>query len=175
MNRKALIVGLAYSVLVIIFKLFVLLNGLSSTNFGFYFAHVISVVLIIPFYFIAIFWVRKKDFGGFISGKEGARVALTVLVVAIGLTSVYNYFEVKSDVFERDAKVYYNSSTYLNFLEQQAKNPKNKIKSDDFPRIIDEQINAVSPSKAVTGRLFTYMVLGLSGAFVAALVMKKKV
>lgn len=169
MNKHALIFGTAYALLVVAIKLAVLLGGYSLTRFGFYYAHITSVFLIIPFYIFAVLRQRRLN-GGTIGGREGLRVALSVFAVGALLTSVYNYVE-----FEQSGKQlaidYYNSQQFLDFLKSQS-----KIKAADYSKIIAEQIqNAdVSAFKATTGRLFSLMLIGLSGAFIVAATLKRK-
>lgn len=169
MNRKGLYFGLAYSAAVIIFKLIILLGGYSLTRFGFFYSNVIGVFMIIPFYYLAIKLVRDKENGGIIAGKEAVRIALTIFVVAAILVSIYNYFEYEM-AGKQLAIEYYNSQQFLDFLKTQP-----KIEPSRYPAIIAEQIQAseVSAFKATTGKLFSFMLLGLSSAFITSLIMKK--
>ena len=169
MNKKALIFGLAYSIVVIAFKLFILLGGYSLTSFGFYFSSLTSVLMIIPFYYFAIKSVRDKDNNGLIGGKEAVRICLTIFAVGAVIISTYNYFE-----FENSGKAmaieYYNSDKFMAFLKSQA-----KIKAEDYQKIIAEQIKAseVSGFKATTGKLFSYMLIGGISAFITSAAMRK--
>lgn len=172
MNKRALIVGLIYCLVVIVFKLIILLGGFTLTRFGFYYSNIVGVFMIIPFFVIAIQQVRDKDFGGIISGKDAFRMALTVLAVAAVVLSLYNYIEFNWK-FREIAVQYYNSDAYLQILKDwQVKQP-DKIKIDNFGKIIDEQIGALSASKAMTGKLFPLILIGLSGAFITAMIMKR--
>lgn len=169
MNRKALYYGIAYSVVAIAFKLFILLGGYSLSTFGYFYSGITSVLLIIPFYYLAIKSVRDKDYNGLIGGKEGVRISLTIFAVGAVLISIYNYFE-----FEYSGKAmaidYYNSEQFMTFLKSQA-----KIKAADYQKIIAEQIQAteVSGFKATTGKLFSYMLIGAISAFITSAVMRK--
>jgi hypothetical protein len=168
-NRKALYYGIAYSVVAIAFKLFILLGGYSLSTFGYFYSGITSVLLIIPFYYLAIKSVRDKDYNGLIGGKEGVRISLTIFAVGAVLISIYNYFE-----FEYSGKAmaidYYNSEQFMTFLKSQA-----KIKAADYQKIIAEQIQAteVSGFKATTGKLFSYMLIGAISAFITSAVMRK--
>ncbi|MBA3665650.1 MAG: DUF4199 domain-containing protein [Bacteroidetes bacterium] len=172
MNKRALLIGLLYCVTVIIFKLIILLGGYTLTRFGFYYSNIVGIFMIIPFLIIAIQQVRDKDFGGIISGKDAVRIALTVLAVAAVILSAYNYIEFNWK-FKEIAIQYYNSPEYLQILKDwQVKQPE-RIKIDNFNKIIDEQIGALSASKAMTGKLFPLILIGLSGAFISAMIMKR--
>ncbi len=174
MNKRAVNAGLLYCIVAIIFKLTVLLGGYATSKFGFYYAQVVSIFLIIPFFFMAIYRAREKDKGGFIGGREALRIALTVLVVGIIIMSAYNYIEFSWKGKDL-ATSYYNSSEYLEILkDQQSKHP-DKIKAGDFPRIIQEQVAAssVSAFRSTTAKLFPLIIIGLSSAFIAAALMKK--
>jgi len=168
-NRKALYFGLGYSFAAIAFKLFILVGGYSLSTFGFFYSSLTSVLLIIPFYVMAIKSVRDTDYGGIIGGRECARIALTIFAIGAVLISVYNYFE-----FEYSGKAlaidYYNSEQFMTFLKAQA-----KIKPEDYQKIIAEQIHTseVSAFKATTGKLFSYMFIGLSSAFITSAIMKR--
>ena len=169
MNKKALIYGLAYSIFVIAFKLVILLGGYYFTKFGFYFAHVTTVFLIIPFYIIGIKNIRDRDNYGIIAGKEAMRIALTIFAISAVILSVYNYIE-----FEWKGKLlaieYYKSEQFMAFLKS---NPK--IKTEDYQKIISEQIqlSETSAFKATTGKLFSFMLIGLTSSFICAVFLKR--
>lgn len=171
MNKKALVYGLLYCLVIIVFKLSIILSGSMFSKFGFYYSIITSVFLIIPFFFMAIYHVRQKDHGGIIGGKEALRIGLTVLAVSIVGTSIYNYIEFtwKADEFVN----YYNSVDYLNILKAQQLKYPDKLKVEDFPKIIQEQIAGVSAFRATTGKLVPLLLIGFSGAFIAAMLMKR--
>lgn len=172
MNKRALIIALIYSAAVIIFKLIILLGGYTLSRFGFYYSNITAVFFVIPFMFLAIYQVREKDRGGLIAGRDAARIALTVLAVSAIVISIYNYAEFNWK-YRSIAMEYYHSQQYLDILtEQQARYP-DKFKPSDFPRIIDEQITSLSAFKATTGKLTPLIFIGLSGAFLAAVFMKR--
>ncbi len=173
MNKKALYFGLIYSLCFIIYKLIILLGGFTLTKFGFYYATITGVLFILPFFFLAIYLVREKDYGGIIGGKESIRIALTILAVALVITSIYNYIEFEWK-FKEIAIGYYNSSEYLDILKDQQVRFPNKIKVEDFPKIVSDQISELSAFKSVTGKLIPFMFFGLSGAFMAAVLLKRK-
>jgi hypothetical protein len=173
MNKKALIIGLVYALSVIIFKLFILLGGHTLSKFGFYYSNIVATFFIIPFFFLAIYLVREKDYNGVIGGKEAIRIALTVLAVGVVFLSVYNYMEFNWK-YKDIATQYYTSDDYLQILKtQQAKHP-DKLKTEDFPKIIQEQITGLSAFKATTGKLIPLLFIGLSGAFIASVLLKKR-
>jgi len=172
MNRRAFNFGLVYSILVIIFKLIILLGGYTLTKFGFYYSNIISVLFIVPFFFLSIRQVRDKDYAGIISGKESIRLALTVLAISILVVSMYNYIEFNWK-FKDIAIEYYNSQQYYDILAEQQQRFPDKLKTENFPTIIEEQIRELSAFKATTGKLLPMMLIGLGGAFVSAMLMKR--
>lgn len=172
MNKRALYIGITYSVLVIIYKLIILLGGYQLTNFGFYYSHSLSVFAIIPFMVIAIKYARDKDNGGVIGGRDALRIALTVFGVAIVILSCYTYIEFVWKMKEISVQ-YYNGPDYLKFLERQAQANPAKLNSGMFKSIIEENIAALSPMKAVTAKLFSFFLLCFSFAFIIAVLMKK--
>ena len=172
MNKRALVIGLIYCLVIIAFKLFILLGGYTFTKFGFNYAHIVSIFFIIPFFMLAIYLVREKDMNGVIGGRQALRIALTVLAVAMVVISAYNYFEFNWK-FKEMAITYYNSESYTQILNELAQKRPDKLKAEDFPRIIQEQIAALAPGKATTGKLFPMLLIGLSAAFVSAMFMKK--
>lgn len=166
MKNRALILGITYSVLVIIYKLIIVLGGYGLTKFGFLFSHIVSVVMIMPFIFIAI-KLTRNDNNGIISGRDALKVGLTALVVAAVITSLYNYIE-----FEWKWKAisveYYNSQAFLDILKT-----KPKFTEAEYPKIIAEAIAGLSSFKATTGKLFVLFFFGVSAAFVSAVFLKK--
>jgi len=168
MNKKALLIACIYSVLVIIYKLIIWQGGYILSDFGFKYAQIVSVLAIIPCFIIVIKWIRDGENGGVISGKEAMRAALIVVGISAIILSVYNYFEFKMNIDTFTG--YYKSDQYMAFL---VKDPK--AKQIGFQKIIDSQISELSPFKATTGKLFPFMVLSLSAAFVCAVFMKRDV
>jgi ammonia channel protein AmtB len=169
MNKKALYYGLAYSAFYIAFKLFILVAGYSLTKFGYFYSNITAVILVIPFFYLAIKDVRDKSYGGFIRGKEALRIALTVFAVSAVLTSVYNYYEYEYSG-KQLAIEYYNSDQFLDYMKRM------NVKSEEFSKIISEQIEKAQSSafRATTGKLFSFLVIGLSSALIVATMMKKK-
>ena len=169
MNKKGLYFGLAYSLTIIVFKLVIVLGGYSLTHFGWYYSNITAVLLVIPFYILAIKSARDKDYNGVIGGKEASRIALTVFILGAILVSVYNYFEFEM-VGKKIAIEYYNSQQFLDYLKKLP-----QVKETDYSKIIQEQIanTEVSAFKATTGKLFSYVLLGLSSAFICAVLLKR--
>jgi hypothetical protein len=171
MNKKALFYGLLYCLIVIVFKVIIVAGGYMFSKFGFYYSIITSVFLIVPFFFLAIYQVRKKDHGGIMDSKEGLRIALTVLAVGMIGTSIYNYIEFNWKV--DDFVSYYHSNEYLDILKAQQLKQPDKVKTENFPTIIQEQISQLSAFRATTGKLIPLLFIGLSGAFAASVVMKR--
>ena len=170
MNKRALYYALAYSVFVIVFKLYIVLGENSLSSFGFHWSQAFVMFMIVPFYLFAIKGVRDREQGGLIAGREALRIALTVFAVSALITSVYNYIEFQN--WGRHlAEQYYNSDEYLNFLKRQ-----NKVKADQYPRIISEQIAAAQNGAfvATSVKLFGFLLVGVPGALFATLVMKRR-
>lgn len=166
MNKKALLVAFIYSTLVIAYKVIIWQGGYTFTDFGFKYSHIVSVLAIIPFLIISIKWVRDSENNGIISGRDAMRMAATVVAVSAIVLTVYNYFEFKYSI---DAFAeYYRSDKYMAFLE---KDPR--AKGIGYQKIIDSQIAELSPFKAATGKLFPFILLSLSAAFISAVFMKK--
>lgn len=170
MNRRAILYGVAYAALVILFKLYILLGGYSNSRFGFYFSTATAAFAIIPFYYFAIRGVRDRENSGVIAGREAARIALTVFAVGALITGVYNYAEFKLKGKEL-AVEYYRSEQYTQFLKRQP-----KIKPEQYEKIVAEQIRATEDAafKATTGKLFSLLIIGGSAAFITSALMKKR-
>ena len=167
MNRLAVFYALVYSALVICAKLLIVTGGYSLTRFGYFYSHITLTFLIIPFYIPPIINTRKKN-GGYISGRECMRNALTVFAISAVLISVYNYFE-----YEYSGKFmaleYYNGPQFLSFLKSQP-----KLNASQYPGIIAEQVQLANDAgfKATTGKLFSMMLIGLSSAFAVSMLLK---
>ncbi len=172
MNKRALYLGLTYSICVIIYKLVIVLTGQQLTTFGFYYSHIISVFAIIPFMIIAIKYVRDVENGGVIGGREALKIGLTIFGVSVVILSCYNAIEFVWKL-EDISKEYYNGADYHAFLEKQVQLNPGKVKPEMFQNIIDENIAALSPMKAVTAKLFSFFLICFSSAFIVAVFMKK--
>ena len=167
MNKKALFYGLIYSITFIAIKLTVLLGGYSLNKFGYYFSNISCVLLIIPFYFIALKHIRDRDYKGVISGKDSIKLLLTIFGLSAIITGVYNYIEF--ECFGKKLAVdYYKSEQFLIYLKSQS-----KIKVEDYVKIIAEQINNASSFKSTTGKLFSAILISTSSAFIVASIMKR--
>lgn len=165
-TKRPVAFALIYSVIAIIFKLIVLLGGFALTKFGFYFSNIVSVLMMVPFIFLTIYFV-KKDNGGFIGGKEGLQSGLKMAVLAIIILSAYHYIEFEWKWHDLSVE-YYNSAQFKEFL---GKNPT--IKVGQYPKIISDGINELSPMKAVTGKLFLLLFFAVSTSFVCAVALRK--
>lgn len=168
MNKRALYLGISYSILVIIYKLIILLGGYQLTKFGFYYSHFLSVAFILPFMIIAIKLSRDNDNGGVISGKDAVKVGLGVFGISVIILSAYTYIEFEWKLREISVQ-YYNSAEYLEFLKKQT-----KITPAMYPKIIEENTAALSAMKAVTAKLFSFFLLSFAFAFITAVFMKKR-
>ncbi|MBS1652041.1 MAG: DUF4199 family protein [Bacteroidetes bacterium] len=168
-NKKALIIAAIYCVLTISFRLYMLLGNHYITRFGFYYTYVLTVLAIIPFYIIAIIWVRRKDYNGIIRGKDAMKTALIVFSIGLIVSAIYNYVEFKI-YGSQLAQTYYNSEDFLNFLKS-----KKEVPPADYSKIISEQIAlaSISAFKATTAKVFSFCLLGISSAFFCAFALKK--
>ena len=172
MNKRALIFGVIYSIVVVIYKLIIIFSGQQLTTFGFYYSHIISVFAIIPFMIMAVKQVRDIDYGGVISGREALKLGLTVFGVSVVILSLYTFIEFEWKL--RDISVeYYNSPEYHTFLEKQSAANPTRVKPEMFQGIIDDNIAALSPIKAVTAKLFSFFLLSFSFSFIIAVFMKR--
>jgi hypothetical protein len=172
MNKRALTFGVIYCIVVIIFKLVILLGGYTLSKFGFYYSNIVSMLLILPFFYLTVKQVRDKDYNGIIGGKECVRLCLTVLATGVIIISLYNYIEFNWK-FREIAEGYYNSQDYLDVLTEQQKRYPDRIKRESFPAIIQEQIRELSAFKATTGKLIPMLFIGLAGSFMTAILMKR--
>ena len=166
-KNRALQFAIAYSLLVIIYKVAVILSGQALSKFNFYFSNILSVLAVIPFIFLTIKYARR-DKGGYIGGNEALKTGLLMAVISAIILSIYNYIE-----FEwvwRDLSVeYYHSNEFKLFLE------KNKqIKAEEYPAKIEAAISEISAMKAVTGRLATLIFISIGASFMCAVFLKKK-
>mgnify|MGYP000445097292 CR=1 FL=1 len=173
MNKRALILGIIYSVCVIIYKLIIILSGQQLTNFGFYYSHFISVLMIIPFMIIAIKYVRDVENGGFITGRDAMKTGLTIFGVSVIILSCYTYIEFIWKLQEISVQ-YYNGPDYLEYLNRMAKANPSKLNPGMFRGIIDENIAALSPMKAVTAKLFSFFLLSFAFSFIITVFMKRR-
>ena len=172
MNKRALVFGALYCLLYIIFKLVILLGGYTLSKFGYYYSVITGVFLIIPFFFFAIYQVREKDYNGVIGGREAVRIALTVLVIGLIGTTLYNYIEFNWKI--KDLSVaYFKSEEFLDILKKEQVQHPDKLKAENFPSIIETKISELSAFRAATGKLVPLLFLGLGGAFTAAMFLKR--
>lgn len=157
----------------IIYKLIIILSGQQLTNFGFYYSHFISVLMIVPFMIIAIKYARDVESGGFISGRDAMKVGLTIFGVSVIILSCYHYIEFVWKLEELSIQ-YYNSPAYHEYLDRMAKaNPK-ILNPSMFQHVIDENIAALSPMKAVTAKLFSFFLLSFAFVFIITVFMKRR-
>ena len=167
MNRRVVIIGIIYSLAVIIFKLVIIFSGNQLTKFGFFYSHMLTVFAIIPFMFIATKLVRDKDMGGIISGKQALSTAMGVVAIAMIILSIYNYVEFEWKMKDLSIQ-YYNSNEYLEFLKT-----NKAVKVEEYPKIIAAQIQDLSAAKAMTAKLFSLLLIGLSSAFMCGVFLRK--
>lgn len=166
-KNRALQFAVAYSLLVIIYKVSIIFSGHALSKFNFYFSNILSVLVIIPFIFLTVKYARR-DRGGYIGGKEALKTGFLMAVISAVILAIYNYME-----FEwvwRDLSIqYYHSNEYKVFLQTTQK----QIKPEDYPTIVDAAIKELSAFKAITGKLATLMFISLGASFMCAVFLKR--
>lgn len=167
MNKRVLNSSIIYSLIVIVFKLVIVLGGYQLTYFGFYYSHILSVFLIIPFMVLTVKLVRDKDMGGKISGRNAMAIAMTVAAVSMIVLSIYQYIEFEWKLKDLSQQ-YYRSNAYIDFLKT---NPK--LKPEAYPKLIEDNIKSLSAFKSITAKLFSFLFISLSSAFISAVFMKR--
>lgn len=166
-KNRSVQLGIAYSLLVIIYKITIILSGSALSKFNFYFANIISVLAIIPFIYLTIKYTRN-DKGGFIGGKDALKAGFLMAVISAVILSVYNYFEFNW-VWRDLSAEYYNSNEFKLFLE------KNKqIKPEEYPAKIEAAIKELSAFRAMTGKLATLLFISLGASFMFAIILKRR-
>jgi hypothetical protein len=171
MNR-AVLIGVTYSLFVIAFKLSIIFGGYGLTKFGFNYSHIISVFAVIPFMIMAIKLKRDKEQNGIIGGKQAAATALTVVFIAAVILSIYTYFEFEYAWKHLSEKYYSSKEFYQSYLNYYEKHPKEK--HSPFNEVVFANLSSMDAFKAVTIRLFSFMFVGLSSAFICAVFMKRR-
>jgi hypothetical protein len=171
MNRRAILIGIIYSLLVISFKIYVVFGGLALTDFGFKYSHIVSVICILPFIVIAIKQCRDKDQAGFIGGREAIKIGMTVTLIAVIVLSIYSYFEF--DKWKELSPQYYSSATFHKKYEQYYLNNPG-VKKETFENVVQKNISFLNGSQFMTIRLISLLFVGLSTSFIAAVFMKKR-
>lgn len=167
MNKRVLYSSIIYCIIVIIYKLIIVLGGYQLTKFGFYFSHILSVFFIIPFMVITVKQVRDKDMGGKISGRNAMAVGMTIAAIAMIILSIYTYIEFEWKLKDLSLQ-YYHSADYIEFLK---KNPK--LKPEAYPQLIEDNIKNLSAFKSITAKLFSFLFVTLSTAFISAVFVKR--
>ncbi len=165
-KNRALQLGIAYSIVIIIYKLAIILSGNALSRFSFYFSTIVGVLFIIPFIFFTI-KLTRDDKGGYIGGKEGLKAGFLMAVISAAILSVYNYIEFEW-VWRKLSVDYYNSIDFKLFL---AKNKQ--IKPEEYPSKIEAAIKEISAFKAMTGKLSMMLFISLGTSFICAFSLKK--
>lgn len=160
MNRWAFYSGIGFAVVVVVFKLYVLLNGMYFSNWGFKFANLSAVFCFTLWIPLTLLLINRVHYHKQMPGREVFKAGLGIVAVSLIGISLYHYLEVQSDEFKQQAKRYYNSAEYREVLKhQQALHPQN-FKTQDFPKIIAQQVEGVSPFRAMTGRMIPFLLYG---------------
>jgi hypothetical protein len=168
MNKRPIYIASIYSTLVIVFKLAIVLGGFLETRFWFMGSHIVSVFFIIPFIWLAIKLVRDKDYGGVIMGREAFVAGLMVVALSAVIISVYHYIEFEWKL--RDFAVnYYNSAEFQ--ADMLKHNPN--VKPEQYPTLMKKQLESLSAFKAITAKLLSFFLVGVSSSFLCAAFMKK--
>jgi hypothetical protein len=166
-KNRALQFGLAYSILVIIYKVAIVISGTALSKFNFLFSNILSILVVIPFIFLTVKYARQ-DNGGYIGGNEALKKGLLMAVISALMLSIYNYIEFEW-VWRDLSAEYYHSNEFKLFLE------KNKqIKAEEYPAKIEAAISEISAMKAVTGKLATLIFISIGASFMCAVFLKRK-
>ena len=169
LKQKSSLFAVAYSVLVIAFKLYVFNSGLQMTSLGMY-SHILSLLFMTPFIFAVIF-LERKERGGQIEGKAGLRQGLIFVSISAIILSVFNYI-----FFQQELGVYI--ANYIqaqgpkNILEEAVKKGKT-VTPAEVDKMIKDGIADLSAFKDTTSKLFSIFVYGLFSSFIASTFLKR--
>lgn len=172
MNKRSIYLAVIYSILVIVFKLYIIYRGLALTKFGFNYAHILTVACIVPFLFLAIKQYRDKESGGVIGGKVALKQAMTVALISAILLSAYCYFEFEYKWKEISSEYYHGDAYHKKYDEFYAQNPN--AKKETFENVVKYNIENLSAFRFMTVRLLSFLLLSFSASFILAVFMKKR-
>jgi hypothetical protein len=164
MAKKAFVLAVIYSAIVIAFKLFIWKGG-HTFDPAYRWSHAFSLLAIIPFIFYGVKSVRD-DNGGFIRGKLAGQTGMSITLFAGIILFIYHYFEFKFSLgIYAD---YYHSAEFKAIL---AADPK--VKTIGVEKATEMMIADLSPFKATTMKLISLFVIAFPTSFLCAIFMKK--
>lgn len=168
-KTKPVAFALIYSLLVIVFKLYVFYSGLQMTKLGMY-SHILSLLVMLPFIFLLIFLLRKEK-GGDLSGKDAVKYALIFVSISAIVLSVFNYIFFQQELGTYIAN-YIQTQGPKSILEEAAKKGQ-KISTADVDKMIKGGIEELSAFKDTTSKLFSIIVFGIFSSFVSSIFIKR--
>ncbi len=172
MNKTGIKYAIAYALFVIIVKLVIIFGGFAITDFGFKYSHIITVFLIIPFILMAIKHERDKVMGGYIRGREGMKIGITVVMISAIILSIYSYIEFQV-WWEDFSKAYYSSEKFYQAYENFYKTHPN-LKKETFEKVVELNLNSMSAFQFMTVRLITFVLIGIACSFLCGVMLRKR-
>jgi hypothetical protein len=164
MRKKAFILAVIYSALVIAFKVFIWKGG-HTFEPGYRWSHAFTLLAIIPFIFYGVRSVRD-DNGGFIRGKLAGQTGMTITFFAGIILFIYHYFEFKYSLGMYSD--YYHSAEFMTMLEADP-----NAKKVGAAKAAELMIADLSPFKAATMKLISLFVIAFPTSFLCAVFLKK--
>lgn len=161
-------VGILYSVLFA-----VTVSALFYTGQTAWLAHAYlgGLLLFLPFLFLGVYLERKKNYGDVMSGRDGVKTGLKMVVLVIVLLSIFQAIFFYAGFYEFKAN--YIRTVGPNVLKDQITSGQIKLTLEQIPQAIEADVAGITVVKEITAVVFKYLFYGAFSSFIAAVFLKK--
>jgi len=134
-------------------------------------AYLIGLLFMLPFVFWTVWLKRKRE--GVLSGRDAVKEGLRFVVAATLFMALFQVIFFEMDF--KEYKINFMQTMGPEILKEQIAAGKAKINEADIPKIIAEDVQQVTVFKEITSVVFKNLFYGSFSAFMAALVLKRKI
>jgi hypothetical protein len=167
MKRTTIGIALIYCILVIFFQLTVFYTGHQLDPIG-KFSKMICLVCMLPFILTAVY-IKRKNNGGVIGGKEAVREGLYVAILSIAVIVLFEYIFYVTEFREYALNLHRNMTKEEVFKEAQLRDKNIKM-----PQALANHIVAMRYMRfSISEFVIPYLMFGMFSSFVGAVIMKR--
>lgn len=169
-NRLLLFV-LVFSLLSILFKLWIYYSGRQLTGLG-ALSHILVLALLLPACFLYVKVLRDEN-GGVIGGQYAFKESMKFVLVSALVLSVFNF--IFYEYVLKDYIITFLQEKGPGLMRAAADKAHKKVTDKEIREQIEMQIQYSTAYRDTTGKLFSFALFGAFSAFISAMFLKRKV
>jgi uncharacterized membrane protein YhaH (DUF805 family) len=168
-KKKFLLFVLVFSLIAILFKLWIFYSGQQLTGFG-ALSHILVLALLLPACFLFVKLLRDEQ--GAIGGQYAFKQCMKFVLISAVVLSVFNFFFYEFILKDYIIEFFREKGPAL--IKESAEKAHKKVTDKEIQDQIAMQIQYSTAYRDTTGKLFSFVLFGAFSAFISAMFLKRK-